>query len=52
MNDSKTVTDFDTILAFQGIRRLQRFYTIFASDMAEGRYNDRSVGDPLDCKLS
>lgn len=30
------------------IRRLQRFYMIPVSDMAEGRRNDRIVGDRMD----
>ncbi|VVC41056.1 Prolyl 4-hydroxylase, alpha subunit,Oxoglutarate/iron-dependent dioxygenase,Prolyl 4- [Cinara cedri] len=38
----------DTVtLALQGLKRIQRFYEIPASEMANGRHNNRIIGDQL-----
>ncbi|VVC31298.1 Hypothetical protein CINCED_3A015630 [Cinara cedri] len=42
-----TITDNYINLVYQGIRRVQKFYAIPASDMAAGRRDDQIIGDPM-----
>lgn len=35
-------------LACGGLRRLQRFYEIPASELAAGKFKDRTIGNQLD----
>lgn len=39
-------------MASRSLSRLQSFYMIPASEMAGGRYENKTIGDPLNCKLS
>jgi hypothetical protein len=39
------------LLAHQAMRRLQKFYVIPTSDMSEGRFNNKIIGDKMDGKL-
>lgn len=48
VNENKEISGDQILYAYKAMRRLQKFYMIRASDMAEGRRNDRIVGDPMD----
>lgn len=49
-DEHKDLNDDDILWAYQGIRRLQRFYAIPASDMSAGKMDDKIIGDRMDGK--
>jgi len=50
-DEHKAVSEFNMQSAYRSLRRIQKVYAIPASDMAAGRYKDRTIGDPMDGKL-
>lgn len=50
IGEEKIVSELDLKLMCRTLRRLQRMYEIPASDMAEGRYKDRIIGDQINGK--
>lgn len=51
-HNEEIVDDDDIMLSFNGLRRLQFFYDIPASDMAAGIYKKRNIGDELNGRLN
>lgn len=47
-DEQKAISEFNIQLAYRSLRRIQRVYMIPASDMAAGRYKDRTIGDTMD----
>ncbi|XP_016658719.1 prolyl 4-hydroxylase subunit alpha-2-like isoform X1 [Acyrthosiphon pisum] len=47
-DEHKAVSEFNMQSAYRSLRRIQKVYAIPASDMAAGRYKDRTIGDPMD----
>lgn len=52
IDENSDLSEDHIALSNMAIIRLQRFYGIPASDMAEGRYNDRIIGDPMNGKFN
>lgn len=50
-NMDEHLSDDHITLASLGLRRIQQFYGIPASDMAAGRYNDQIIGDEMNGKF-
>lgn len=48
VDKDKVLNDDDIKWASGGLRRLQKFYAISASDMAAGSFNGRNIGDEID----
>lgn len=47
-DEQKAISEFNIQSAHRSLRRIQRVYMVPASDMAAGRYKDRTIGDPMD----
>jgi len=50
-DEEKAISEFNIQSAYRSLRRIQKVYSIPASDMAAGRYKDRTIGDPMDGKF-
>ncbi|XP_026811721.1 prolyl 4-hydroxylase subunit alpha-2-like [Rhopalosiphum maidis] len=48
IDEHKDLSGNHILLVYQAMRRLQRFYAIPASDMSEGRFNNKIIGDKMD----
>lgn len=51
IDEHKDLSEDNIILASQSLRRLQLFYMIPASEMAAGKFENKTIGDPMTCKL-
>ncbi|XP_060842511.1 prolyl 4-hydroxylase subunit alpha-2-like [Rhopalosiphum padi] len=48
IDENKDLSGNHILLAHQAMRRLQIFYAIPTSDMSEGRFNNKIIGDKMD----
>ncbi|XP_025200855.1 prolyl 4-hydroxylase subunit alpha-3-like [Melanaphis sacchari] len=47
-DEHKAISELNIQSAYRSLRRIQKVYAIPASDMAAGKFKDRTIGDPMD----